>query len=432
MENKEKIVSENDVLKEEMRESEEIFVEKKGNAMGSLFISLGLSLLSGILGGVVVLVLGTFSSENVSLEEMGQKEQSSLSNGEYLPMLIAEDEAVINVVEKTSAGVVSIVITKDVTQMRRFFNSPFDFFFDGGSGFQQDIQNEPRQQQIGGGTGFFVTSDGMIVTNKHVVKDSNADYTVVTQDGKEYPAQVLALDPVRDLAILKVEGSEFPVLELGEDSSVRAGQTVIAIGYSLGEFTNSISKGIVSGIGRSILAGSGMGQTERLNDIIQTDAAINPGNSGGPLLDIYGRVIGVNVAVAQNAENIGFALPIDPVKKIIEQVQKTGTITVPFLGVRYVILDEEIARVNSLQVDYGALILRGENRMELAVVPGSPADKAGIKENDIILEIEGRRIEKTSPLDALLADFSIGDKITLKVWSAGDTREVQVTLEARK
>ncbi len=431
MENKEKVVNQSEVL-ESQTHKEIVLGKKKNNNTDSLFISLGVSLLSGILGGVIVLVMVTVSSENIPLNLSEQQEPLSINKEEYLPMLVAEDEAIINVVEKASPGVVSIVITKDVTQMRRFFNSPFDFFFDGGNNFEQNFQEEPRQQQIGGGTGFFVTSDGMIVTNKHVVQDSNADYTVVTQDGKEYPAQVLALDPVRDLAILQVEGENFPVLTLGQDDSVRAGQTVIAIGYSLGEFTNSISKGIISGIGRSILAGSGMGQTERLNDIIQTDAAINPGNSGGPLLDIYGRVIGVNVAVAQNAENIGFALPIDPVKKIIEQVKTTGTITVPFLGIRYVILDEEIARENNIEVDYGALVLRGESRMELAVVPGSPADKAGIKENDIILEIEGKRIEKTSPLNTLLSEFSIGQEITMKVWSAGTIREVKIILEAKK
>lgn len=429
MENEENFSSNNKNEEEYYDRGEKIPKRRAGN-IGSLFISIVTSLLSGILGGVIVLIMGTFPIENTPSDVL--EKQTNLSEEEYLPSLVAEDEAVIGVVEKTSPGVVSIVITKDVTQMRRFFNSPFDFFFEGENGFGQNIQEGPRQQQVGGGTGFFVTSDGMIVTNKHVVQDTSADYTVVTQDGKEYPAQVLALDPVRDLAILKVEGENFPVLTLGQDDSVRAGQTVIAIGYSLGEFTNSISKGIVSGIGRSILAGSGAGQTERLNDIIQTDAAINPGNSGGPLLDIYGRVIGVNVAVAQNAENIGFALPIDPVKKIIEQVRETGTITVPFLGVRYVILDEEIARENNLEFDYGALVLRGENRMELAVVPGSPADKAGIRENDIILEIEGKRIEKTSPLDTLLADFSIGDEITLKIWSAGETREVRLTLEARE
>lgn len=429
MENEEKFSSDNKNAEEYHDRGEKISKKRTGN-IGALFISIATSLLSGILGGVIVLIMGTFPIENTPSDVL--EKQINLSEEEYLPSLVAEDEAVIGVVEKTSPGVVSIVITKDVTQMRRFFNSPFDFFFEGENGLEQNIQEGPRQQQVGGGTGFFVTSDGMIVTNKHVVQDTNAAYTVVTQDGKEYPAQVLALDPVRDLAILKVEGENFPVLTLGQDDSVRAGQTVIAIGYSLGEFTNSISKGIVSGIGRSILAGSGSGQTERLNDIIQTDAAINPGNSGGPLLDIYGRVIGVNVAVAQNAENIGFALPIDPVKKIIEQVRETGTITVPFLGVRYVILDEEIARENNLEFDYGALVLRGENRMELAVVPGSPADKAGIRENDIILEIEGKRIEKTSPLDTLLADFSIGDEITLKIWSAGETREVKLALEARK
>jgi S1-C subfamily serine protease len=223
----------------------------------------------------------------------------------------------------------------------------------------------------------------------------------------------------------------FPVVELGESKSIRVGQTVVAIGYSLGEFANSISKGIVSGLGRSILAGSAFGRTERLSDIIQTDAAINPGNSGGPLLDIYGRVIGVNVAVAQDAENVGFALPIDPVRDIIKQVQETGEIATPFLGVRYMIVDEYIARENNLDFDYGALVLRGTNRSDLAVVPGSPADKASIEENDIILEISGEKITEEMPLESIISQYNVGDEVTLKIWSEGKTREETVTLDKR-
>jgi len=400
---------------------------KRRGSSGTLLTHTVVSLLAGILGGVIVLVLGApFPSDGLS--SLGV---NSPSDGQTAPLtLVEEDEAVINVVDRVSPSVVSIIVMKDVSQRNQFFRSPFDFFFDSP---QEDFGSDggTQKQRVGGGTGFFVTEDGMIVTNKHVVDDANAEYTVLTQDGTEYPAQVLALDPIRDIAVIKVEGSGFPVVEIGDSSSLRSGQTVVAIGYSLGEFANSVSKGIVSGIGRSILAGSGYGDSERLSDIIQTDAAINPGNSGGPLLDIQGKVIGVNVAVAQDAENVGFALPITPVAKIIEQVRETGEITVPYLGVRYVIIEEMIARENNLEFDYGALVLRGQNRTDLAVVPGSPADRAGIEENDIILEIGGERVTEEMPLDVIISQYNVGDEVTLKVWKEGEIEDINVVFEGR-
>lgn len=405
----------------------------EGSSSGSFLVQTIIAILSGILGGVIVLVLS--SSQSVTNSPYGNQ-GGSQSGIEPSESLIAEDEAVINVVEKVSPSVVSIIITREVSQMDNFFRSPFDFFFDpfgGGQDYEQD-DGGTTERQVGGGTGFFVTEDGMIITNKHVVDSTGVQYTVITQDGQEYNAEVLALDPIRDLAVIKInpqEGENFPVVELGESKSIRVGQTVVAIGYSLGEFANSISKGIVSGLGRSILAGSAFGRTERLSDIIQTDAAINPGNSGGPLLDIYGRVIGVNVAVAQDAENVGFALPIDPVRDIIKQVQETGEISTPFLGVRYMIIDEYIARENNLQFDYGALVLRGTNRSDLAVVPGSPANKAGIEENDIILEIGGERVTEDMPLESIISKYNVGDEVALKIWSEGKTQEKTVVLDKR-
>jgi S1-C subfamily serine protease len=193
------------------------------------------------------------------------------------------------------------------------------------------------------------------------VSDDEATYTVVQSGGKEFEAKVLGKDPNNDIAILKIEGENFPVLPLGDSDAIKVGQTAIAIGNPLGEFANSVSRGIVSGIKRDVTAGSGFGQEERLTNIIQTDAAINPGNSGGPLFDIKGRVIGINVAVAQGAENIGFALPINDVKRIITQVRETGRIVTPYIGVRYALLNEKAAKTLNLPYNYGALILRGQN-----------------------------------------------------------------------
>ena len=234
------------------------------------------------------------------------------------------------------------------------------------------------------------------------------------------------------MAVIKVEGDGFPVANLGDSDALKIGETAVAIGNSLGEFSNSVSRGIISGLKRNLSAGSGFGDTERLTDIIQTDAAINPGNSGGPLLDINGNVIGINVAVAQGAQNVGFALPINQAKRLIDQV-KTGTkISVPYLGVRYITIDATVKNDAQLPFDYGVLVLRGSKMTDLAVIPGSPADKAGISENDIILEVNGQKIDKNNQLGDLIAKFNVGDKITLKVWHKGSTKDVQITLEERK
>ncbi len=355
--------------------------------------------------------------------------------------IIEDDSVIINLAEKSSPAVVSIVVTKDIPQMRNFFNnqfSPFDdfgFFFNpfGNPNFENGAQNQKTEKRkIGGGTGFFISANGMIVTNRHVVEDETADYTVVMSDSKEYPAKVLALDPIKDFAIIKIEGSGFPVLEIGDSEALKVGQTVIAIGNSLGEFSNSVSKGIISGLRRDIVAGSSFGQAEYLNDIIQTDTAINPGNSGGPLLDINGRVIGINVAIVQGAENIGFAIPINQVKKAIDQVMAGKKISVPFLGVRYVAIDEQIQTKNNLPFNYGILVVRGESISDLAVIPGSPADKAGIAENDIILEINETKINEKNNLVQLIARHNAGDTVTLIVWRKGETKNIEVTLAEKK
>ena len=340
--------------------------------------------------------------------------------------IIQEESAVIDVVEKASPTVISIVITKDVPQFKSYFE-----FFNRGWGGQQE-EPETEKQKVGGGSGFIVSADGMVVTNKHVVEDIEADYTVITSDGKEYPAKVLARHPSVDVAIIKIEGDNFPVLELGDSDSLKIGQTAIAIGNPLGEFSNSVSRGIVSGLKRDLVAGSGYGKTERLSNIIQTDAAINPGNSGGPLLNISGQAIGVNVAMAQGAENIGFALPINEVKKTIQQVKDNGKISIPFLGVRYIILNKSIQKENDLPFDYGALVLRGEKITDLAVVPGSPADKTDIVENDIILEINNEKITEKNQLSNIIVEYNAGDEVILKIWHKGEDKEVKVKLEERK
>ncbi len=210
------------------------------------------------------------------------------------------------------------------------------------------------------------------------------------------------------------------------------GQSVIAIGNALGEFRNTVSVGVISGLARSITAGDNSGKAEVLDHVIQTDAAINPGNSGGPLLDLKGKVIGVNVAVAQGSQNIGFALPINSVKGAIESVKESGRIIRPYIGIRYAAINAEMKEKNNLTVDYGILVKSGANQNELAVIPGSPADKAGIVENDIVLEVDGVKLDDQTNFASIIREKKIGQVINLKILHKGAEKNVSVVLEAAK
>jgi S1-C subfamily serine protease len=337
----------------------------------------------------------------------------------------SQEEAVIKVVNENSPAVVSIIITKDLPVMEQYWQEfgPFGFQIPGYR------QKGTEKQEVGGGTGFIISSDGMILTNKHVAGDSEADYTVLTNDGKKFPAKVLALDPIQDLAIMKIEGSNFPVVKLGDSDNLQIGQTVVAIGNALGEFRNTVSVGVISGLGRTITA-SGGGISETLEDVVQTDAAINPGNSGGPLLNLRGEVIGVNTAMANDAQSIGFTIPINKAKKAIDQVKSKGKITYPFLGVRYILITDEIKEENNLAVNYGAWVKKGDQG-EVAVDPDSAAEKADIKENDIILEFNNEKITFENSLAKIIQKYNPGDKITLKILRSEQEKNLEVTLGER-
>lgn len=338
-----------------------------------------------------------------------------------------EESATIAAVEKAGASVVSIVISQDVPTYEQYMDNSNPFF-----SIPQYRQNGTETQQVAAGTGFIISQDGYILTNRHVVSLADASYTVFMQNGDKYDAKVLAKDTYTDLAVLKIEANNLPTVELGDSANLKPGQTVIAIGYALGEFKNSVSKGVISGLSRTITAGDATGQSvEQLENIIQTDAAINQGNSGGPLLDINGQVIGVNVAMASGSENIGFAITVNDAKVVIDSVKNNGKISRPFLGVRYVPITSDLIEKNQLTVDHGVLVLRGETMTDLAVIPGSPADKAGIVENDIILEVDGKKIDEENVLKNLVNSKKVGDVITLKIIHQGQEKEVTVTLEER-
>ena len=352
--------------------------------------------------------------------------------------VFTQEKFVVEAVKKTNPAVISIIISKDVPKYETYVDpnqsNPFGNLLPGFSfNIPQYRQNGTEKKEIGGGSGFLISADGLIVTNKHVVDQTGAEYTVFTNDGEKHEAVVLARDPVLDIALLKIEkksGKNFTYLSLGDSDNLEIGQSVIAIGNALAEFRNTVSVGVISGLARSVVAGSSSGKTELLDHVIQTDAAINPGNSGGPLLNLSGQVIGVNVAVAQGSQNIGFALPINSIKSAIESVKATGKIIRPYFGVRYITINKDIQEKNNLSVDYGVIVKPGQSANELAVIAGSPADKAGIVENDIILEINGKKLDEKNTLASVIRQSGVGSVIPLKILHKGAEKIVRVTLES--
>lgn len=385
-----------------------------------LFISLAIVLL-GVSSGLA----GSYLGLNWFVDEITQENKVETR-------ILDEESAVIEVVEGTQNAVVSIIITKDIPIFEEYYYNPFENFGFNGFGFsvpQQGEQIGSEEVEVGSGSGFFVREDGLIVTNRHVVEDEEAQYSVILNDGQILEAEVLDRDTVYDIAFLKVDGENFNTILLGSTDDIKVGQGAIAIGNALGEFSNTVSTGIISGLGRNVTASSGYGNYVTLNDVIQTDASINPGNSGGPLLDLAGNGVGVNVAVASNAENIGFAIPIDYVKNALESIEEHGEILRPYLGIRYTIITPSLQEANGLEYDYGALVVRGDSTEELAVIPGSPADKAGITENDIILEVNGTKIDEDNQLSFLIQKYAIGESLELKMYSKGEEKSVTITLE---
>jgi len=399
----------------------------------TILISFFTSVITGSVFGLLTeqRIIGKYGMEPTKIIR-----QQIIKPGEtqFIPQT-TEEEKTIEVVRNASPAVVSIIISKDLPIIQQydpfqeFFNDPFF------SPFFQVPTPAPKssgtiKQEIGGGTGFIISSDGLILTNKHVVSDPEADYTVLTNDGNKYPATVIARDPMQDLAIIKITKDNLPTLSLGNSDNIEIGQSVIAIGNALGEFRNTVSVGVISGLRRTITAGNGA-TSETLDEVIQTDAAINKGNSGGPLMNLSGEVIGINTAMASSAQNIGFAIPINKAKKDISDVKNKGKISYPYIGVRYVLINKEIAEKNKLAVDYGALVAR-DNEGNAAIVPGSPAEKAGILENDIVLEIDNVKIDENNTLAKIISKKQVSDIIKLKIRRGDKELAVDVTLEERK
>lgn len=325
-------------------------------------------------------------------------------------------EPIADAVEKVNPAVVSVVVTRDVPIYERYFETlqPWGWF--GGITVPRVRENGTEEREVGGGTGFIVSEDGLVVTNHHVVADAAARYSILMFDGTVYDVDVLDSDPEIDIAILQIRESEseqLPTVSLGDSSTLRLGQSVIAIGNALAEFQNSVSVGVVSGLARNIVATDAEGMREELRAVIQTDAAINPGNSGGPLLNIAGEVIGVNVATSRGADNIGFAIPVNLVRDVVVSVQTYGEIVQPYLGVRYAAIDSRLAATGNLPVDYGALLVEGEEG-EAAVLGDSPAAVAGLRAGDLIVAVGGVSLDGRD-LSAVLREFSVGQLIAIEV-----------------
>jgi serine protease Do len=380
------------------------------------------SFIFGAIGGMLAIGLNSdfFAWIQNSIKRTTPTAKETLIKEKIITSLVDEEAATIGAVNKVLSSTVNIVISKDLSKYYNQTGSlyPFEYFYDYGNG------QGPKKTEIGGGSGFIISSDGLILTNRHVVSDATADYTVILSDGKKYDAKILSTDAFLDIAFLKIEAKNLPIVTIGDSDKIVAGQTVIAIGYTLSEYQNTVTKGIVSGVKRRVSA-----QGETIDEAIQTDAAINPGNSGGPLINLRGEVIGVNAAINKQGQLIGFAIPINSAKQLIDSVKKYGKIVRPWLGVRYILLSKEISEANNFSVDYGALLLRGTYATDLAVIPGSPADKAGLKENDIILEVSGIRVDENSSLSKLLAKYNIGQTVTLKVLRQGKEMSFKVVLE---
>lgn len=370
-------------------------MSNKPNPLGSLAIVL-LSLIAGFAGAWL------FFSSGIATPDLSN---SITENREAI--VLQEGEIVADVFEKVSPSTVSIT-TQVIT----------------GSGFFGSQVSE------GAGSGIVISKDGYVLTNKHVVPEGSNSVTVVMHDGKEYTdVRVVGRDPFNDIAFLKINGvNDLTPAQLGDSSKVTPGQKAIAIGNALGQFRNSVTSGIISGIGRPVSAQGSFGAAEQLENLFQTDAAINPGNSGGPLVNLVGEVIGINTAVSGDGEAIGFAIPINDAKGLIESVLSSGKVVRAYLGVRYITINPDNANDLGVSVKEGALVAEGSGQS--AVLPNSPASKAGLQNNDIIVSVAGNKVTPARSLASLLAQHKPGDTIELKILRGGQEQSLSVTLEA--
>ena len=373
-----------------------------------------------ILAAMLAAVLasgGTFLALNASgaLDRGGERPAATTTAtgstvGARQPVTLDESSAIIDVAAKVSPAVVRITVDGSSTDAL------------GGT-----------IPQTGVGSGVIYDTNGWILTNRHVVTNSSGQVvtklTVELKDGRQFDGSVYGVDTLTDLAIVKIEATDVPTAPIGDSGELKVGQLTVAIGSPLGTYSNSVTSGIVSAKGRTITVENG----QQLSNLIQTDAAINEGNSGGPLLDAVGNVIGINTAIARDSNGIGFAIPINIARPIMQQALAGQKLARPYIGIRYEAIDVQLATADKLPVDKGAIVRRGPgaNGSTDAVVPNSPAAKAGIREGDIIVSVEGQAIDSEHPLDAVLSQFAPGQTVGVTILRDGKQQELSVTLGTR-
>jgi S1-C subfamily serine protease len=357
---------------------------RRPRLIGFVAIALAAGIVSGSLSGLAV----------ANLVDGDQRAAATLPPGQNVSQeVLDETSAVIKAVASVAPSVVTIVSSQST----------------GGQGT---------------GSGFIFDPDGWILTNRHVVAGASS-LTVTLADSRVFDATLIGVDTLTDLAIIKIDATDLPTAPIGASSALEVGQLAIAIGYPLGEYRDTVTTGVVSGLGRQIRASDGT-TSEDLNHLIQTDAAINPGNSGGPLVNSVGQVIGINTAVATSAQGIGFAIPIDFAKPIMALALSGQELARPWVGVYYTMITKQVAADLDLPVEEGALIDTGPTGV--AVIPGSPADGAGLQAGDIVTALGGRAVEEDHDLATLLLPYRPGDVVALTVLRGGEEIEVDVTL----
>lgn len=363
----------------------------------------GIVLLVVLIGVVGVLLFRQLS--NPSANQTGATQHQGLNN-DGNKVTTQEEEDIASVASKVSPSVVSIT-TKSSGSSSPYFGT---------------------QEEEGAGTGLIVSKDGYIMTNKHVIEGANT-VNVIQADGTSYDnVKILGTDPLNDVAFLKVDGvSNLPAVELGDSTTVRVGQKVVAIGNSLGQYQNTVTSGIISGTGRPVSAQSG-DSVENLTDLLQTDAAINPGNSGGPLLNLKGQVIGINTAIVQDAQGIGFAIPINSTKGVLKGVLAGKGVQRAYIGVNFIPITADVAKYYNLPVKKGAYVYSSDSQS--GVIAGGPADKAGLKDKDVITKVGGIEIGDQGGMASLVGEYAPGDTVQLTVLRGGQTLTLNVTLEA--
>ncbi len=364
---------------------------------------LAVSLLSATLAaGGTVLVLGATGALNQGGAFIPTTGQGT-TVGTLKPVTIDESSATIDVAAKVTPAVVRITV----------------------GGTSPDTGVIPA---TGVGSGVIYDSAGWILTNNHVVEGSDT-VQVELKDGRTFTGTVYGVDTLTDLAIVKVDATDLPVAALGDSDALKVGQLVIAIGSPLGTYSNSVTSGIVSAKGRSISTDS----VTSINNLIQTDAAINPGNSGGPLLDANGAIIGINTAIASGSNGIGFAIPIDIARPIMEQAVAGEPLSRPYLGIKFISIDRALADSENLETLQGALVgsLDQAGNLTSGVNSGTPAEAAGIQDGDIIVSVDGKVIDEEHPLDATLSQFAPGDTVAVEILRDGQTITLQLTLGTR-